>query len=85
MEVTFQPVRILLGDDADGRLVFAADTLVGVLVCLSELHGEQAGTWFLEAGFGRLDGAKHPVFPHLQAAQTWVADRLRNEQRPLSA
>lgn len=75
-QVILQPVRISLGDDEEGRLVFVADALVAVLVRLSELHGAEAGGWFLEAGFGRLDGADHPIFPDLEAAQVWVVERL---------
>lgn len=74
--MSFQPVRMSLGQDQDGRLVFVDDVLVAVLVRLSALHGEAAGSWFLEAQFGLADGeGEQPVFPDLEAAQAWVLQR----------
>ncbi|MCJ2036170.1 hypothetical protein [Methylobacterium sp. J-068] len=78
MTLRLQAVRVRTGsDDEDGRLVLADDALVGILVRLSPDHGETAGRWFLEAGFGEL---RHPVpaaFEDLAAALAWIADRLR--------
>jgi hypothetical protein len=75
--LALEPVRVATGGEGEeGRLVFADGRLAAVLVRLSEQHGELAGRWFLEAGFGRLDGPNHPVFDDLAAAETWVDDRL---------
>ena len=77
MTLRLQPVHVATGADEDGHLVFAADRLVAVLVRLSALHDEMAGQWFLEAGFGRVDGGpSHPTFADLDAAQTWIEQRL---------
>jgi hypothetical protein len=76
MEVTLAPVRVLVAPEAEGRLVFAGSALAGVLVRLDESYGDQAGQWFLEVGFGRAQGHRHPVFPDLDAAREWIARRL---------
>lgn len=76
MDLTLAPVRVLIGAEADGRLVFAGDVLAGVLVRLDEGYGEQAGQWFLEVGFGPLAGQKHPLFADIEAAQEWISRRL---------
>lgn len=69
-----RPVRVGTGSaDEEGRLVFAGDRLVAVLVRLSEQHEALAGQWFLEHGFGELDTLEHPTFPDLDAAREWIA------------
>jgi hypothetical protein len=74
MTFATQPVRVdTSAKDEEGCLVFADGRLVAVLVRLSDEHGEMAGRWFLEAGFGRLDGPQHPTFVDLEAAQAWAA------------
>ena len=84
MTLTLQPVRLGTGDgDEEGRLVFASDRLVAVLVHLSHQYGDLAGLWYMEAGLGPLDGPEHPTFPDLDAAQDWIQRRL--VQRPRSA
>ncbi len=62
--------------DQEGRLVFADDRLVAVLVRLSGQHGRKAGRWYLEHGFGRLDGPAHPIFADLDEARDWLAQRF---------
>ena len=80
MNVTLQSVRVDTGsEDEDGVLVFADGRLVAVLVRLSDEHGDKAGQWFLEHGFNRLDGTAHPTFGDLEAAQAWIAGRIRRE------
>jgi hypothetical protein len=76
MNLSLQPVRIANGYDEEGMLVFAGDRLLAVLVQLSHEHGVLAGQWYLEVGFGRLDGPNHPTFPDLDAAQAWISERL---------
>ncbi len=76
MSPTLQPVRVANGHDEEGVLVFAGDRLLAVLVQLSDEHEDLAGRWYLEVGFGRLDGPEHPTFTDLDAAQTWVSGRL---------
>ena len=75
-DLTLAPVRVgTAAADEDGRLVFAGDLLVAVLVRLTEGHDE-AGYWFLEHGFGRLDVPVPPTFSDLQTAENWIAGRL---------
>jgi hypothetical protein len=50
-----------------------------VLVHLSNQH-EEAGMWFLEAGFGLISGPEQPPFADLDAAQAWISQRLREER-----
>jgi len=50
--------------------------LVAVLVRLSDDNEVAPGQWFLEAGFGRLDGVHHPTFSNLDAVQDWIRQRL---------
>lgn len=77
MSVSFQPVQVAIGSDgAESRLVLHDGALVAVLVLLSELHGDDAGRWYLEAGFGRLDHSRPPTFVDLDEARAWIAKRL---------
>lgn len=76
MTLALEPVRVVTGAEDEGQLVYQDEGLVAVLVRLSELHEEIAGHWFLEAGFGRLQGL-HPTFIDLDAARIWIADRLQ--------
>ena len=77
MSLRLQPVHVATGsDDTESRLVFANDFLVAVLVHLSDDHDGLAGMWFLEAGFGRVDTATPPTFADLDAAQSWIEQRL---------
>lgn len=72
--VTLQPMPVMTGsDDRDGVLVLSDGQLVAVLVQLAdEVHEEQRGRWFLEAGFGPCRTAVAPVFGNLNEAQAWV-------------
>jgi len=77
--VAFKPVRVETGSaDEDGRLVFADGKLVAVLVRLSDEHEEPElrGTWFLEVGFGWWLDDRNEVFPTLENAEAWIAQRL---------
>ena len=77
MNLISQPVRIATGSDEDGVLVFdGQQRLVAVLVLLSSTNEVAPGRWFLEAGFGRLDGPEHPTFAHLDEAESWISGRL---------
>lgn len=75
--VTLRPVRVGTGSaDEEGRLVLHGGKLVAVLVRLSDEHGDLAGRWFLEHGFGRLDDPWHPTFDGLDPACAWIARHL---------
>ena len=72
--ITLQAVRVGTGtDDREGNLVFQDGELVAIVVRLEDaMHGELAGRWHLEAGFGRHD-APGILFDNLDAAINWVA------------
>jgi hypothetical protein len=75
MTLTVQHVPLGNVDDVDGVLVYDGNVLVAVLCQLSFEHGERAGRWFLECGFGaRLDAGAD--FPNLQSACDWIEGRI---------
>jgi hypothetical protein len=77
MKLGFQPVTVdTNAPDEESCLVFADNRLVAVLVRLSNEHGRKAGRWYLEHGFGKLDGPAHPIFTDLDEARNWVAQRV---------
>ncbi|GJD52498.1 hypothetical protein OPKNFCMD_5264 [Methylobacterium crusticola] len=79
MSLHLQPVQVATGsDDTESQLVFADGFLVAVLVHLSDDHGDEAGMWFLEAGFGRVDEITPPKFADLEEAQAWITRRLHD-------
>ena len=77
MSLRTQPVRVANGSDEDGLLVFTSDDrLAAIMTRLSDHHDEMAGLWFLEVGFGPVDGPNHPTFITLDEALDWIAQRL---------
>ncbi|MCJ2009094.1 hypothetical protein [Methylobacterium sp. J-092] len=77
MNFRLQPVQVATGSaDQESQLVFVDGFLAAVLVQLSEHHNEDAGKWFLEAGFGRVDDHRPPIFADLEEAQAWIEARL---------
>ena len=77
MTLTFQPIRVATGFDEEGMLVFdEKQRLLAVLVRLSDENEVAAGQWYLEAGFGRLDGINRPTFSNLDMARDWMVHRI---------
>ena len=77
MSLRLQPVHVGTGShDTESQPVFADGYLVAVLVHLSDKHEDEAGMWFLEAGFGRVGHPHPPLFADLDAAQAWIEQRL---------
>ena len=77
MSFSLQPVRVANDFDEESMLVFNGQhRLVAVLAHLSADNEVAPGQWYLEAGFGRLDGSSHPTFANLEMAQEWIAQRL---------
>ena len=77
MTLSLQPVQVATGCDEQGMLVFDDNRrLVAVLTQLCGQHEELSGHWFLEAGFGRVDGPAHPTFADLDAARDWIHCRM---------
>jgi hypothetical protein len=86
MRFTLQPVLVGNGSDEEGLLVFTQEQrLVAVLTRLSEQYEGVTGDWYLEAGFGHLDGPNHPTFADLDEAQGWICKRLAGRYTPGSA
>jgi len=77
LSLSVQPVRVATREEGNGLLVFDDGSLVAVLVQLSEIHEDDAGKWFLEAGFGKLNEAiTYPIFPSLEGALDFVGYQL---------
>ena len=73
-----QPIAVDTGSpDRDGMLVIANGLLVAVLVRLADPDHDNIGSWFLEAGFARLQGRKVPPFPTLDDASRWLRRHLK--------
>jgi hypothetical protein len=80
MSFNLQQVRVATGFDEEGMMVLDEEQrLVAVLVRLSDENEVAPGQWYLEAGFGRLDGGSHPLFSNLAMAQAWMGQRLANQ------
>ncbi len=76
MTLTFQPVRVATGFDEEGMLVLDEEQrLVAVLTHLGEQYDGLSRHWYVEAGFGRLEGT-HPTFSDLGSVQEWMSRRL---------
>ncbi len=81
MSLIFQPIRVATGFDEEGMLVFDEEQrLVAVLTHLADRYDGLSGHWYLEAGFGRLDGINHPAFASLDAARDWISQRVAGGQ-----
>jgi hypothetical protein len=79
--LTLQPIRVATSRAGDeGCLVLADDTLVAVLVLLSDQYEPEAGRWFLETGYGPVGALTHPTFADLDEAQEWIAGRLASSR-----
>jgi hypothetical protein len=77
MTLTLQPMRIATGFDEEGMMVLDEEQrLVAVLVRLSDENEVAPGQWYVEAGFGQIDGINHPTFSNLDIAQDWIGQRL---------
>ena len=74
MTVELKPIEVA-SVDREGQLILFNGALVGVLVKLSNLHGELAGSWYLETGYNGLRDERL-TFPDLDAAKRWINDRL---------
>ena len=77
MTLTLEPVRVATGAEEEGLLVFDQERrLRAVLVHLSAENEVAPGQWYLEAGFDGLGDRNHPTFADLDAAQSWITQRL---------
>lgn len=73
MTLRLQPAEIGTNSaDRECLIVFKDRYVVAVLVHLSEDHDDDAGKWFLEAGFGYVEARFAPLFENLDEAQAWI-------------
>ena len=78
--------RVATGHEEEGNLVFDdGGRLVAVLVRLSDQNEVAPGQWFLEVGFGALNGSSHLTFADLDTAQSWMGQRLIRAARVTAA
>ena len=82
--ITLQATRVGTGtDDREGNLIFRDGELLAVVVRLEDpMHGDLAGKWHLEAGFGPCDGPGR-LFENLDAAVDWVGAAAQKGRRPV--
>jgi hypothetical protein len=74
MSFSLHPVRVATGFEEEGMMVLdEQQRLVAVLVRLSDENEVAPGQWYLEAGFGQIDGTNHPLFSNLDIAQEWIS------------
>ena len=78
LKLSLRPTKVLmLCEDATGYLIDVNGYLAAIVVRLdAEFHGEDRGSWNLEAGFGACDVRSVEPFLELVDAVTWVADRV---------
>jgi len=68
---------VATGFDEEGMMVFDEERrFMAVLVRLSDENEVAPGQWYLEAGFGCLNGGSHPLFSNLDQAQSWISQRF---------
>ena len=72
--IEFQPVRMAMDSDEEGRLVFVNGRLAAVAVRLSDDHGELTGQWFVEAAFGPYQRPVYPTFQEIGLLEGWVTE-----------
>ncbi|KQP50830.1 hypothetical protein ASG40_12960 [Methylobacterium sp. Leaf399] len=73
MSLHFQPIHL---SDTERQILFVDGGVVAVLVRLSDAHGDEAGRWSLEAGFGRVGDPNPPTFESLDEAQAWIKGQI---------
>ena len=71
--ITFQRTLVNTASaDEEGMLAYTGGKLVAVLVRLDGSLHDEAGQWFLEAGFGRFASVNSHCFASLDEAATWL-------------
>ena len=75
MALTFQAVTLDTDSpDAEAVLVLRGGRLVAVLSCLSDLHDDLEGHWFVEAAFGPLPRSNAETFESLSEFESWITE-----------
>jgi len=70
--VTFQPVKVAVSGEAEGRLAFVDGKLVAVLIKLDVTQNELEGRWYAEAAFNGLERMSEHTFEDLAAVAAWI-------------
>jgi hypothetical protein len=71
--LSFQAVTLdSSSPDQEGTLVFRNGRLLAVVTCLSDIHPELAGRWFVEATFGSVPIVHPPAFETLDQFEDWI-------------
>ena len=73
MDLSYKDVT-LDNEASDNRalLVFRNGRLLAVLSCLSDLHGELAGRWFIEVFFEGTPTLVGPIFETIAEFEEWL-------------
>ena len=61
--------------DREATLVFRDGRLLAVLSCLSDIHAEPAGSWFMEAVSAISPAPEHQTFDSLERLEERLATR----------
>jgi hypothetical protein len=77
-QITFKPVKVRVAGQTEGRLAFAGDDLVAVLVKLDDSHGDLQGRWYAEAAFNSLERMEDSTFETLDEAAAWITTWLHH-------
>jgi hypothetical protein len=77
-QITFKSVKVGVAGQTEGRLAFAGDALVAVLVKLDDSHGDLQGRWYAEAAFNGLERMEESTFETLDEAATWITKWLHH-------
>ncbi len=75
MDLNTQNVRVSLGEDEEGALVFADARLVALLVHLQPSNEIAPNCWYLEASFEDAISVDE-IFPSLDAALAFIRRQL---------
>jgi hypothetical protein len=77
VSLSFQPVELDTdGYDSEAMLVFRDGRLLAIVCCLGEIHEAEEGKWFVEKGFGRLDGRPAGTFGTLDDFKSWALGEI---------
>ena len=78
MKLSFQEATLDTDSpDREATLVFRDGKLLAVLCCLSDIHGDLAGEWFVEALFARAPKNQPIAFKDLTLFEEWIVSELR--------
>jgi hypothetical protein len=68
----FQPVKVAITGQSDGRLVFLDGNLVAVVTRLDHTNDDFSGRWFAEAHFDGMEDIQDQTFGSLEEVQAYI-------------